>query len=50
MWNKIGEKLSLALMDAVRCSLARISKRNADTELWLQGAGFDVERVGQERL
>lgn len=50
MWNRIGEQVSLALMDAVRCTLARFSNRNGDAELWLQGAGVDVERLHRERL
>jgi hypothetical protein len=50
MWDKLGEKLSLALMDAVRCTLARACKHNSDTELWLLNAGVDVDRLNGERL
>lgn len=51
MWNKIGEKLSLALMDAVRLTLARACKDESGTaELLLQEAGVDVERLRRERL
>lgn len=50
MWNKLGQTLSLALMDAVRCTLARACRQSGDTELWLLNAGVDVEALKNERL
>lgn len=50
MRNQLAEHLKLAAMDAVRCTLARVCKRSPGSELWLAGAGVDVDRVRRERL